>query len=83
MLFSGEDFFVPSTGAGDQQDTSMEIEVETVTVQGGVADQPNREAQVTEPSTISHDQPQAEVGHSIACDRPRREIRKLARYNDD
>jgi len=27
-----------STSAGDQQDTSMDIEVETVTVQGGAAD---------------------------------------------
>jgi len=57
--------------------------VETVAVQSGAADQPNREAQDTEPGTISHDQSQVEVGHSIARDRPRREIRRPARYNDN
>ena len=83
MLPSGEDFVVPSTGADDQQDTSMEIEVETVVAQGEAANQPNREAQVTEPGAISSYQPQVEVTHSIACDRPRREIKRPARYNDD
>jgi len=53
MLSSGEDSVVSSTSAGDQQDTSMEIEVETVAVQGGDASQPSRETQVTEPGTIS------------------------------
>jgi len=76
---------VPSTSAGDQEDTSnsMEIEVETVAAQGGATNQLNREAQVTKHGTISSDQPQVEVAHSIARDRPRREIRKPTRYNDD
>jgi len=83
MLSFGEDSVVPSTSAGDQQDTSMEIEVETVAVQGRATNQPNKKAQVTEPGTISYDQPQVEIGHSIARDRPRRDIRRPARYNDD
>ena len=37
MLSSGEDSVVPSTGTGDQQDISMEIEVETIAIQGGAA----------------------------------------------
>jgi len=57
MLSSKKDYVVLSTGAGDQQGTSMEIEVETVAVQGGAINQPNREAQVTELGTISYDQP--------------------------
>jgi len=61
----------------------MKIEVETVAVQDRAANQPNREAPVTEPGTISYDQPQVQVGHSIARDHPRREIRRRARYNDD
>jgi len=44
MLSSEKDSVVSSTGAGDQEDTSMEIEVEIVTVQGGATNQPNREA---------------------------------------
>jgi len=83
VLSFGNDSIVPSTAAVDQQNTSMEIEVETIVVQGGAANQPNREAQITEPGTISHDQPQVEVGHSIARDRPQREIRRPARYNND
>ena len=83
MFSSREDSVVPSTGAGDQQDASMEIEEETVAFQGGATNQPNREAQVSEPGTISYDQSQVEVGHSLARDRPRREIRRPARYNDD
>ena len=51
MLSSGKDSVVSSTGTGDQEDTSMEIEVETVAAQGGAANQPNREAQVAEPDT--------------------------------
>ena len=83
MLSSGEDSVVPSTGAGDQQDTSMEIEVETIAVQDGAVNQPNRGAQGTESGTISHDQPQVEVAHAIPHDCPQREIRRPARYNDD
>ena len=37
VLSSGEDSVVPSTGTGDQQDISMEIEVETIAIQGGAA----------------------------------------------
>ena len=83
MLSSGKNFVVSFTGTGDQEDTSMDIEVETIAVQGGAANHPNREAHGTKPGTISSDQPQVEVVHSIACDRPRREIRRPARYNDD
>ena len=46
MLSSGEESVVSSTGAGDQQNTSMEIEVKTVAVQGGAANKPKKEAQV-------------------------------------
>ena len=75
----------PSTSAGDQEDTSnsMEIEVETVAAQGGATNQANREAQVAEPSTISSYQPQMQVAHSIACDHPRKAIRRPACYNND
>ena len=83
MLSPGEESVVSSTGAGDQEDISVEVEMETVIAQGGAANKPNREAQVTEPGTISSDQPQVEVVHSIARDHPRREIRRPARYNDD
>jgi len=55
----------------------MEIEVETVAAQGGAANQPNKEAQVTEPGAISSDQLQVEIAHSIARDHPRRKIRSL------
>jgi len=84
ILSSGTDSVVSSTGAGDLEDTSnsMEIEVETPAAQGGAANPPNREAQVTKPGIISSDQPQVEVAHSITRDRPRREIRRPARYND-
>ena len=60
----------------------MKIEVETVAVQGGAANHPNREAQGTEPDTINFDQPQVDLP-AIARDRHRREIRRPARYNDD
>ena len=85
MLSSGKNPVVFSSGADDQEDASrsMEIEVETVTAQGGAFDQPNREVQVTEPGTISCDQSQVEIDYSIARDRPRREIRRPAHYNDD
>ena len=83
ILSSGKNAAVPSTGAGTQQDTSIEVEVETTTVQGGAVEGTIREAQVTEPGAISTNQPQEEVDHSIARDRPRREIRRPARYNDD
>ena len=83
MLSSRKDYVVFSTGIGDQEDTNTEIEVETVAVQGGAANHPNKEAQGTDPGTISSDQPQVEVAHSIARDHPRREIRRPARYNDD
>jgi len=85
ILSSGTNSVVPSTSASAQEDTSncMEIEVETIAAQGGATNPPNREAQVTEPSTISSDQPQVEVDHSIARDRPQREIRRPGRYNDD
>ena len=66
ILSSGTDSIVPSIGAGDQEDTSMEIEVETVAAQDGAANQPNREAQVTEPGAINSDQPQVKVAHSTA-----------------
>jgi len=79
----GMDFVVPSIGVGDQEDIGIEIKVKTVVAQGGAANQPNREAQVTEPSAISSNLPQVEVAHSIARDSSRREIRRPARYNDD
>ena len=85
MLSTGKDYIVPSTGAGDQEDTSnsMEIEMKTIAAQGGATNKPNKEAQVTKPGTTSFDQPQVEVDHSIARDRPRREIGRPTRYNDD
>lgn len=70
ILSSGKDSVVSSTGTCDQEDTSMKIEMETVAVQGGTANHPNRETQGTEPDIINSDQPQVEVVHSIARDHP-------------
>ena len=83
MLSPGDESVVSSTGASDQEDISVEVEMETVTAQGGAANQSNRETQVTKLGTINSNQPQEEVAHSTARDRPRREIRRPARYNDD
>jgi len=59
MLSSGNDSIVSSIGATDQKDASnsMEMEVETVATQVRAANQPNKEAHVIEPGTISSDQP--------------------------
>jgi len=71
ILSSRTNFVAFSTSAGDREDTSncMEIEVETVAPQSRATNQPNKETQVTEPGTISSDQPQVEVDYSIAHDR--------------
>lgn len=61
----------------------MKIEVETVAVQGRAANHPNMKVQGTELETICSDQHHVEVVHSITRDRPRREIRRPARYSDD
>lgn len=83
ILSSGKDSVVSSTGTYDQEDTSMKIKVETVAVQGGAANHPNKKAQGTKPDFINSNQPHVEVVHSIARDHPRRDIRRPARYNDD
>ena len=85
MLSSVKNPVISSTSACNQEDASrsMEIEVETVVAQGGATNQPNRDVQVIEPVTISSDQSQVEVDYSIAHDHPCREIKRLARYNDD
>jgi len=71
---------VSCTGTGDQEDVSrkVEIEVEIGTTQGGAAENSNREVQ----TVTSANQYQVEDDYSIARDRPRREIRRPARYVD-
>jgi len=80
MLSSGKESVVSFTGIGDQEDASrkVEIEVEIVTAQGGAIDISSREVQ----APTSPNQPQVEDDYSITRDRPRREIRKPARYVD-
>ena len=80
MLSSGKKSVVSSTSTGDQEDASrkVEIEVEIGTTQGGAAENSNREVQ----TVTSANQYQVEDDYSIARDRPRREIRRPARYVD-
>jgi len=80
MLSFAKESVVSSTSIGDQEHASrkVEIEVETVAAQGGVADKSSREVQ----TATSINQSQVEDDYSIARDYPRREIRRPACYVD-
>ena len=80
ILSSGKESIVSSTSIGDKKDASrkVEIEVETGVAQGEAANNFSREVQ----ATISPNQSQVEDDYSIARDRPRRDIRRPARYVD-
>ena len=80
MLSPRKESVVSPTDIGDQKDASGKVEIEVVisTSQGGGIDNSSREVQAPK----SPNQPQVEDDYSIARDRPRREIRRLARYVD-
>ena len=83
MLSFGKKSIVSFAGTGDREDASRTIETDakTVTAQSGVVDHYSKEVQPTKPSS-SINQPQVEDDYSIARYRPKREIRKPARYVD-
>ena len=87
ILSSGKESVVSSASIGDQEDVSRKVEIEEdidTAPQDGVANHPSREVQAAKPNSSTTSPNQSQVGndYSIAHDRPRREIRKLAGYED-
>ena len=86
MLSPTADSDLPGVGARDSTsiDKEVEIEVERVSAPGGADDQSVQQIDTAEPTAARVDRPQVEeVDRSIARDRPRREIRRPARFTDE
>jgi len=86
ILSSGKESVVSSVGIGDQEDASRKVEIEgdIDIAQGGVANHPSRGVQAAKSNSSTTTSNHSQVGddYSIAHDRSRREIRKLAGYED-